>query len=127
MQPRNRNDPIPEQAAIPAVTTPPPRLPKPTPSDPTIPKASGSSLSKSRERPSQLSLSTSENEGVSLHGSQEHSVYVNSISLVKKRIEKVVKEKEKEKGKRRLFQLWLSNRLTKNQLLQCSVGNQWDY
>ena len=80
-QPQNGNDPIPKQAAVPAVIIPLLRLPKPTQSDPTIPKASGSFLSKSRERPSQLSLSTSENEGVSLHGSQEHSVYVNSISL----------------------------------------------
>ena len=46
-QPQNGNDPIPEQATVPAVTTPPLRPPKPTQSDPTIPKASGSSLSKS--------------------------------------------------------------------------------
>ena len=82
-QPQNGNGPIPEQAAVPAMTTPPPRPPKPAQSDLAISRASGSaSLAKSRERPSQLSLSSDHvNEDVSLHGSQEHSVYVNSIPL----------------------------------------------
>ena len=77
---------IPTQTAVPApVTTPPPRPPKPTQSDPALSKASESgstSLVNSRERPSQLSLSTDHvNEGAGIHGSQEHSVYVNSIPL----------------------------------------------
>lgn len=82
-QPQNGNSPTPEQAAVPAVATPPPRPPKPTQSDPAISKAAGSaSLAKSRERPSQLSLSSDRvNEDVTLHSSQEHSVYVNSIPL----------------------------------------------
>jgi hypothetical protein len=93
-QSQNGNDPIPEQvaAAISAVTTPPPRPPKPTLSDPAISKASGSapSLASSRERPSQLSLSTdSVNDDVSIHGSQKQLVYVNSIPLAS----------EKENGK----------------------------
>ena len=98
-QPQNGNDPIPEQATVPAVTTPPLRPPKPTQSDPTIPKASeSSSLSKSRERPSQLNLSTSENnEGVSLRGSQEHSVYVNSISLAGEEENGKSSERERER------------------------------
>ena len=93
-QPQNGNGPIPEQAAgVRAVTTPPPRPPKPTLSDPAISKASSgsaASLSNIRQRPSQLSLSTdSVNGDSSLHGCREHSVYVNAIPLAN----------EKENGK----------------------------
>lgn len=99
-QSQNGSGPITEQAAIPAVTTPPPRPPKPTQSDPKLPKASGSaSLAKSRERPSQLSLSTEVNESVtsSLHANQEHSVYVNSMSLAGEEEDGKSSKKERER------------------------------
>ena len=90
-QPQNGKGPIPEQtAAVRAVTTPPPRPPKP---DPAISKASSgsaASLTNFRQRPSQLSLSTDSMNGDSImHGSREHSVYVNTVPLAS----------EKENGK----------------------------
>ena len=98
-QPQNGNSSISEQAAVPTMTTPPPRPPKPTQSDLAISRVSGSdSLAKSRERPSQLSLSSDPvNEDVSLQGSQEHSVYVNSIPLASENENGKSGEEEKER------------------------------
>ena len=78
-----------------SVTTPPPRLPKPTLSDPAISKASSgsaASLANSRQQQSQLSLSTdsvSAYDDIISHSSRERSGYVNTIPLAS----------EKENGK----------------------------
>ena len=94
-QPQNGNGPVPgpeKVAAVRAVTTPPPRPPKPDPAMSKAPSGSAASFTNSRQRPSQLSLSTdSMNGDSSMHSGREHSVYVNAVPLL-------ASEKENEKG-----------------------------